>query len=207
MHPNTVFRKTTNADNLAFVRARSFGTLCVNAEEGPLLAHIPFVLTDDNTHADFHLVRSNPIARMPPEQTVVVLSVTGPDSFISPDWYEIDDQVPTWNYVAVHLRGILEQRPASDLRPHLDRLSAQFEARLAPKKPWTTDKMGAQTLEKMMRMIVPFRLKIQNVQGTWKLAQNKPDAARNTAATHVEMHGIGQETAQLADLMQHPPKS
>lgn len=207
MHPNPVFRKTTSADNLAFVRSRSFGTLCVNAEEGPLLAHIPFVLQDDNTQADFHLVRSNPIARMSPQDSAAVLSVSGPDSFISPDWYEIDDQVPTWNYVAVHLRGTLEQRPASDLRPHLDRLSEQFEARLTPKSPWTTNKMDAQVLEKMMRMIVPFRMKIQKVESTWKLGQNKPDAARIAAASRVEVDGIGQEIAILANLMRHPPKT
>lgn len=54
----------------------------------------------------------------------------------------------------------------------------------------------------MMRMIVPFRFDVKSVDGTWKLGQNKPDAARNSAADHVTADGIGQETAQLAALMQ-----
>lgn len=207
MHPNPIYYKATNADNLAFVQSRSFGTLCINAESGPLLAHIPFVLSDDSNSAEFHLVRSNPIARIATEPQPVVLSVTGPDSFISPDWYEIDDQVPTWNYVAVHLRGIIERRPQSDLLRHLDRLSAQFESRLVPKTPWKTDKMNPDTLSKMMRMITPFQINIQEIQSTWKLGQNKPDAARLSAASYVETDGIGQETAALTKLMRDPPKS
>jgi transcriptional regulator len=207
MHPNPIFRKTAHADSLMFVRDRGFGTVSINAESGPLLAHVPFILSDDGTYGEFHLVRTNPIARATAEPLPAVLSVTGPDSFISPDWYETDDQVPTWNYVAVHLRGTIEQRPQSELLPHLDRLSAQFESRLAPKTPWKTDKMDAEVLNKIMRMIVPFQINIQDIQSTWKLGQNKPDAARLSAANNVETDGIGQETIALANLMRFPLKS
>ena len=48
-----------------------------------------------------------------------VLAVIGPDGYISPDWYgtheQVPDQVPTWNYIAVHLRGILHPLPAQAL--------------------------------------------------------------------------------------------
>ena len=63
MHPNPAFRKETEAQNLAFARSRGFGTLAINAGDGPLLSHIPYLVSDDETHADLHLVRSNPIAR------------------------------------------------------------------------------------------------------------------------------------------------
>ena len=58
--------------------------------------------------------------------------MSGPDSYISPDWYEVPDQVPTWNYVAVHLTGTLELRPQEELLDLLDRQSALFEARVRP---------------------------------------------------------------------------
>ena len=133
-----------------------------------------------------------------------VIAVSGPDSYISPDWYDTPNLVPTWNYVAVHLRGTLTQLTAEDLRASIDRLAAEFETRLEPKTPWTNDKMPPEALAKMMRMIVPFRFDITQVDGTWKLGQNKPDAARKSAAKHVQAYGIGQETALLAALMQAP---
>lgn len=64
MHPNQIFRGADEARNIAFARQRAFGVLAINAEDGPHLSHIPFLLSDDARSADLHLVRSNPIARM-----------------------------------------------------------------------------------------------------------------------------------------------
>jgi len=186
MHPNLAFHTHSDADNLAFARERGFGVLAVGVDGAPMLAHVPFVLSQDGKVVDLHLVRSNPIVRALDEPLPVRLAVSGPDSYISPDWYGVDEQVPTWNYVAVHLTGTLERRPDAELRGVLDRLSAEFEARLAPKNPWRADKMDKEALDRMMRVIVPFRLNVTGVDGTWKLAQNKPDAVRERAAEHVD---------------------
>lgn len=204
MHPNPAFRKSSDDNNLGFARERGFGTLSVNGEDGPLNAHIPFVLSADGKYADLHLVRSNPITSALGQPVRAVLAVSGPDSYISPDWYGVDDQVPTWNYVAVHLRGTLTQMPADTLRASIDRLAAHFEERLLPKAPWTNDKMPPEALAKMMRMIVPFRFDVDTVDGTWKLGQNKPNDARASAANHLQAYGVGQETKLLAALMKAP---
>lgn len=202
MHPNPAFREQTTDDHLAFARARAFGTLAVNADPAPLLSHIPYLLDETGDTADLHLVRSNPIARL--GATPAVISVTGPDGYVSPDWYEVPDQVPIWNYVAVHLRGRLEPLPHDTMRDMLDRQSAHFEDQLLPKTPWKTAKMTPEVLDRMMRQILPFRLHIEEVNGTWKLNQNKDDAVRLRAADQVET-GSGHELAALAGLMRAVP--
>lgn len=201
MHPNPVFHTADTAENLAFARDRAFGVLAVTGEAEPLLSHVPFLLSGDGAVADLHLVRSNPIVRALAAPRPARIAVSGPDSYISPDWYGMPDQVPTWNYVAVHLTGVLELRPQEELRDVLDRLSARFEDRLAPKTPWTAAKMPPEALARMMRMIVPCRMRVTGVDGTWKLAQNKPAAARQAAAEQVESYGMGTEIATLAALM------
>ncbi|MDX2483581.1 MAG: FMN-binding negative transcriptional regulator [Pseudodonghicola sp.] len=203
MHPNPIYRGASAARNIAFARARGFGVLVVADPDAgaPLISHVPFALGDDGTLAELHLVRSNPIARAVKAPMPARLVVSGPDSYISPDWYGMEDQVPTWNYVAVHLTGRLEPCPQAELRGFLDRLSAMFETRLAPKPVWRADKMAPDALARMLRMIVPLRLRIETVEGTWKLAQNKPDAARLAAADGVAATGIGAERAALAELM------
>ncbi|NOX73143.1 MAG: FMN-binding negative transcriptional regulator [Alphaproteobacteria bacterium] len=204
MHPNPTFRKTPEARNIAFARQRGFGILSINGERHPLSAHIPFLLTEDGTSLEAHLARSNPILRALKDGVKpAVLMVSGPEGYISPDWYQTDDQVPTWNYVAVHLTGGLETRPAEALLPHLDRLSGFFEARLAPKPVWLTSKVDAQVLARMQRMIVPIRMQISEIDATWKLAQNKGDAARMAAAAG--LRASTPEHAALADLMENPP--
>ena len=182
MHPNPLYRHTDHAHTLDAARAHSFGMLTINAAVGPIAAHIPFVISDDETYLDAHIMRSNPIWRAIETPQPALLAVTGPDAYISPDWYGMEDQVPTWAYIAVHLRGTLTRLPQEDLRGVLDRLSDQFESRLAPKPVWKTDKMPAEAMDRMMRMIVPIRMSIESVDSTHKLLQNKPESARLGAA-------------------------
>lgn len=201
MHPNSIFHDADSQRNLDFARERAFGILSVNGDDGPLLSHIPFVLSEQGDVADLHLVRSNPIARNLTVPLKAKIAASGGDSYISPDWYGIEDQVPTWNYVAVHLTGVLELCPQEELRALLDRQSAFFEDQLLPKAPWKTDKMTPDVLDKMMRQIVPCRFTITGVDGTWKLSQNKPDPVRMRAADGVAAYGIGTDQAVLAALM------
>jgi transcriptional regulator len=201
MHPNPAYRQASPDRNLAFARLRGFGVLMLNGADGPLAAHVPFVLNAEGTVAELHLVRSNPVARALGAAQPALIAVSGPDGYVSPDWYATEHQVPTWNYVAVHLRGNLEQLPHDQLRGHLDRLSAAFENRLLPKTPWLTDKMPDDALERLMRQIVPCRFTIAVVQGTWKLNQNKSAAARLGAAAGIAASPIGQELSALAALM------
>lgn len=201
MHPNPIYHTADASRNLAFARARGFGVLAAGGADGPMLSHVPFLLNQEGTLAELHLLRSNPIARALKDPLQVKIAVSGGDTYISPDWYGVGDQVPTWNYVAVHLTGVLEMRPADELLGLLDRQSAAYEERLLPKTPWSTAKMQAETMEKLMRMIVPCRMTVTGVDGTWKLNQNKTDAARLSAAQGVEDHGFGAETDMIAQMM------
>jgi transcriptional regulator len=204
MHTNPAFRQTDEAVALDFARARGFGTLVMNGDPLPLLSHIPFLLHPDRS-ADLHLTRSNPIARAVADRAPALIAVAGGDGYVSPDWYGVEGQVPTWNYVAVHLVGELERRPDAELAALLDRLSEHFERRLAPKPVWRASKLEPQALARLMRMIVPFRFHLTELRSTFKLSQNKPDAARLAAAQALAAAGVGQELSALAALMAAPP--
>ena len=209
MHSNPAFRRVSQERNLRFAAERGFGVLAIDGG-GPLVSHIPFILAEDGAAVHAHLVRGNPIARyLREKEYAAVLAVSGPDSYVSPDWYGTDtaDQVPTWNYVAVHIRGTLRRRADDTLRAHLDALSARFESELRPKPPWTPAKVSPDQLAALMRSIMPIELSVESVDGTWKLNQNKDDQVRLRAAGHVESDGYGQETADLAHLMRNPPEN
>ncbi len=205
MHPNPAFREASRHQNLDFARSRGFGVLSVNGPEGPLAAHVPFEFSDDAAEVRLHLARSNPIARAGLPLAAVII-VSGPDAYVSPDWYGMADQVPTWNYVAVHLRGVLHPAPPDTLLPHLNAVSDHFEARLLPKRPWKTSKMTEGTMDRMMRMILPFRLQVTGVDGTWKLNQNKPPMARAGAVAGLEAQVGPGDAARIAGLMRDLPE-
>ncbi len=187
MHPNSLFRRPEDPQNPAKAGQRGFGILAVNAIDqasAPLLSHIPFVLEPGTPHVLAHLVRSNPIARAIKNGPLpAVLAVSLGDCYVSPDWYEAADQVPTWNYRSVHLRGQLELRPQAELLEILAKTSAEFEARLAPKPAWTLDKMSDKALAGLLKAIVPVRLGIESSDATEKLSQNKGEADVNGVIT------------------------
>ncbi|SEL28753.1 negative transcriptional regulator, PaiB family [Roseovarius azorensis] len=205
MHPNPAFRQISQVRNIGFARERGFGLLAIGTDTAPLISHIPFLLSEDGDLAEFHLVRSNPIARMLATARPARLAVQGPHSYVSPDWYGVTDQVPTWNYVAVHLVGEVTLQPQTAMRDLLDRQSAHYENRLLPKPPWLTTKMTSEVLDRLMRQIVPCAMRVDEISATWKLGQNKPDEVRLRAAGHLAPAAMAQETDLLAALMRDPP--
>jgi len=171
--------KTDRAAALAFAQARGFGMACAWDGSRPIASSLPFYLdyADNGTpRAAFHVARNNPLAKYADGKTPWLMAVNGADAYLSPDWYVSPDQVPTWLYQAVHLTGAVRALSDSELGPHLDALSAKFEGRLAPKPPWMTSKMTAGRLDAMKKAIIGLVMSVDQVEGSFKLAQQKSDA-------------------------------
>lgn len=180
MHPSPAFRVEDEAVLLAHLAERPFVTLAAVVGGRPLVAHVPVVVRrlPDSLTLDFHVSRGNALAPALAEGFRAVAVSLGPEAYVSPDWYEDKDQVPTWNYLSVEAEGPVAALDDAGLVALLDDLSAQEEARLLPKRPWTRAKMSAGKFEKMTRMIIGARLAVERLEGITKLSQNKPAADR-----------------------------
>jgi transcriptional regulator len=187
MHPNAAFRWEDRDAMRALVAELGFGALFCATPDGPRVAQVPVVWLDETT-LGLHLARGNGIVRHLDGATALFVA-QGPDGYVSPDWYGLDhNQVPTWNYVAVELEGMMRRMEHDALVAQVDQLTAQQEGRL-DKTPWTRSKMDPAMFDKMTSAIVGFRLEIAAWRGTLKLGQNKPEAARLSAADGVEASG------------------
>jgi len=180
MHPSPAFRVEDEAVLLAHLAARPFVTLAAVVEGRPVVAHAPVVVRRlaDGLALDFHLSRGNALAPALAVGFRAVAVSLGPEAYVSPDWYDDKDQVPTWNYVSVEAEGPVMALDDVGLVALLDALSAQEEGRLLPKRPWTRAKMSPGKFEKMTRAIIGARLTVERLEGITKLSQNKPQADR-----------------------------
>jgi transcriptional regulator len=180
MHPAAIFKVEDEAVLLAHLAAHAFVTLAAAPDGRPRLAHAPVVVRRlaGGLALDFHLSRGNALAPFLATGFRGVLVSLEADAYVSPDWYESADQVPTWNYVSVEAEGPIAALDDAGLVALLDDLSAQEEARLAPKPPWTREKMSAGRFEAMTRAIIGARLNVERLQGVTKLSQNKSEADR-----------------------------
>lgn len=196
MHPNGAFRTQDPDLAAALVAEIGFATIFAMTPDGPRVGHAPVIL-DQGDRLLFHLARGNALAKALDGATALAV-VNGPDGYVSPGWYEAPNQVPTWNYVAVEMEGPVARLSDDDLVDQLDRLSAHFEARVAPQAPWTRAKMDPAIFDKMTRAITGFALTVQAWRPTIKMSQNKPadERARVIAGLRGTGHGA------LAHLME-----
>jgi transcriptional regulator len=178
--------KPDRAASLAFAEARGFGTVCAWEGTKPIASSLPFYLAfaDDGTpQMAFHVARHNPLVKLADGTSSWLMAVNGADAYVSADWYVSPDQVPTWLYQAVHLTGTVRKLSDHELGPHLDVLSAKFENWLAPKSPWMSSKMTAGRLAAMKQAIVGLVMTVEEIEGSFKLNQNKSDVDHVAVAT------------------------
>lgn len=176
MHPNRKFHIQDRDSMAALVRELGFGILFVAAADGPRAVHVPVLL--DGERLRFHVSRGNLAYSALAAGGIALFVATGPHAYVSPEWYGLEDRVPTWNYVAVELEGPVSALDADDLARLVDDLSAEQEARLAPKIPWTRDKMSPGRFEGLLKAIAGFEMRVSAWRGTAKMDQDKPDAVR-----------------------------
>jgi transcriptional regulator len=186
----------------ALLAARGFGTLVAHDGTGPLAVHAPFLFARSGGPATIalHVARANPIHEAVARDPRVLVACLGADAYISPDWYASANQVPTWNYVAVHAMGRARLMAAGELLAHVDRLSGLFEERL-PKKPWTSDKMDPQRRAAMLNAIVGILVEVERLEGQWKLGQHKSRVDHDGAVAGLRALG-DPGAAALAELME-----
>ncbi len=187
MHPNAAFRHEDRAILEALIEEIGFGMVFAATPDGPRVAHVPLLWTQSGT-LRFHLARGNALTRHIDGMTVLAV-VNGPDAYISPRWYEDQQQVPTWNYITLEMEGRVRRIDSDGLLADLEALTARQEARVTLGKPWTMDKMPAGEVRQMMGGIVGFEMEVQAWRPTIKLSQNKPADERERLAAGLEAQG------------------
>lgn len=175
MHPAPYYRQSDEAVLLAQLARQPFCLIVASPKGAPMVAHAPVttVTSGGRLYLEFHISARNPLAPLIAEGFEAVAVSLGPDAYVSPDWYGTADQVPTWDYVSVEAQGTVSPMGPDDTVAQLSALSAMMEAKLAPKPPWTLDKVSAPRFEALQRGIVGGRMLVERLEGTFKLQQNR----------------------------------
>lgn len=200
MHPALPFRVSDEAVLLDHLAAFPFSTIAAAVEDRAVVAHAPVITrkVGEGLVLDFHLSRGNALAAALAGGFHAVAVSLAADAYVSPDWYENRDSVPTWNYVSVEVEGPVAAMDEAGLIALLDDLSALEEARLLPKAPWTRDKMSPGKFETLLRGIVGARMTVERLEGTTKLSQNKTAADRAGVMAALGDHPVGRRMRDLA---------
>lgn len=158
----------------AFIEQNSFGILTSQHDGLPFATHLPFLLERTSGSQGTlvgHLARANPQWQQAAGQTSLAI-FSGPHAYISPTWYEAEQVVPTWNYVAVHVYGRVQILDDRDRVLEIVQATVQNYEQTMP-QPWSLRQIDT-FAERLLGQIVGFRLEIDKIEGKWKLNQNQP---------------------------------
>jgi len=178
------------------VRRIGFATLITQGLEAN---HLPMLFQDGVLRG--HVARANPVWKSGEGEALAIF--LGPHAYVSPNWYpskaETGKAVPTWNYITVHARGPIRWIQDADwLRANVTALSDTHEA--GRPAPWKIGDAPASYVDGLLRAIVGFELRVEKLEGKYKLSQNRDEADR--AGTREGLRRDGRE--DVARLMDGP---
>ena len=190
-----------------FLEANAFGILVTQGDSRPLATHIPMKLEKDKEGQAWlvgHVAKANPQWQDFEEHPDVLAIFNGPHAYISSSWY-VEEEVPTWNYIAVHVHGQLEVLDATQLLESLHRLVDTYEA--GSKEPVRLDDLSPATM-RQIRGIVGFRIRITEIHAANKLSQGREsDHARIINELEERQGTMDQNVADaMRELQKKDPK-
>ena len=154
-----------------FIQKNSFATLVSTISGRPWATHIPLMLSEDKNGEAIlhgHIAKANPQWKELQEEVLVIFQ--GPHAYISSSWYN-HENVPTWNYLAVHAYCTIRLIEGDELMDHLKSLVNRFEEG-RPNRV-SVETMSEKYLESQLKGLIGVELKVKEVHSSAKLSQNR----------------------------------
>lgn len=153
---------------VAFIEREPFGILVSGVDGKPFATHAPFVVWEDgeDLRLALHVAKANPHWRSIDGQEVLAI-FQGPHAMISAAWYaQPRDNVPTWDYAAVHCTGRARTADAGATARILHRLVERLEP------SWRMEQADAEYIARLQQAIVGIEIAVSSIEGAFKYSQN-----------------------------------
>jgi transcriptional regulator len=187
----------------AFLKENSFGVL-INQTNGKLWAtHIPLELSinlEGKTILEGHISKENPQWQGFAENDQILAIFSGPHSYISPSWYD-HENVPTWNYIAVHVYGKIKIIEGEAVIESLKRLVDKYEQN--SENPVRIEDLSEKTMMQS-RGIVAFEIEIEEIQAQQKMSQNRDAKNYQNIISELEKTNTNQSIAVANEMKKCP---
>lgn len=166
------FKVTDSQEIQQFIQHNNFATLVSMRNNRPIAVHLPLQLVEkeDGHYLTGHVAYGNPIWRSLQGLEQVLVMFQGPHAYISSSWYE-KENVPTWNYQAVHVYGQATTFEGEALKKDLAALLVNYEGHREHSVLWDT--LSPELLERELKGIVGIQIKIEEMQAAYKMSQNR----------------------------------
>ncbi|WP_438963244.1 FMN-binding negative transcriptional regulator [Winogradskyella sp.] len=168
------------------IKTYPLATVISVSDNSPLITHLPLIF--DNNKLIGHIDIYNPQAKLLKDNNEVTVLFSGPECYISPSVYGTT-QLPTWNYIKVHLKGTVEAIESKEaLKQSLISMTEFLEA---PDHKYVLEPDNPR-LDRNLNYIEMFEITITQWEGKFKLSQDKKPS--DTKFAREELIRVNQES-------------
>ncbi len=204
MYVPEIYKNENQEEIEQFIHENGFAIL-VNQTLGQYWAtHIPLVLeknADGKQILVGHIAKENPQGKSFINNSDVLAIFSGPNTYISSSWYD-HENVPTWNYTAVHVYGKVKILDFEQTIQSLKRLVDKYEKTV--ENPIRLEDLSVATMREA-RGVTAFEIIVTNISSVKKISQNRDD--KNYVNIISELEKRNDDGAQkIADLMKKCPR-
>ena len=193
MYRPDAFRLDDRQALLSQANAHAFATVMTQRAGRFTVSHLPLLIDSERNVLRGHLARENPQFEDITAGADALAIFHGPHAYVSPSVYEEHPSVPTWNYVVVHVRGRAHPVDEPTLRAILDDMVSRFDT-----TGWRLDAPETYVRSALDR-IAGFEIAIEQLEGKWKLSQNRSLTDQKRVAAWLE--GGDENARAVAALM------
>lgn len=197
------FKNENIEEVLDFIEKNSFGILVSHVDNKSLATHIPLELSKNKAGKNIlqgHISKANPQWKNFVNDSDVLAIFNGPHAYISSSWYD-HENVPTWNYIAVHIYGKIKIVEGEDLIHALSKLVDKYES--SSKNPVSVSKMTPDFLNLHLKGLVGFEIEINDIQAAYKLSQNRDNKNHENITTELNNSSNEISKAVADQMMKH----
>ena len=179
------YQSDSDKESLDYIRKNSFGTLVGVLNEEIIASHIPLYLSEERKKNVLfgHISVQNELKDCLDGSQSLMAIFMDTHSYISSSWYSHID-VPTWNYIAIHVYGRPRVLDEMELRRTLADLVEKYESGRQPR--FHISDMPEKMMDAQVKGIIGFELEIERMEATYKLSQNKKNVDIDTIINHLE---------------------
>jgi transcriptional regulator len=182
------FTETDEQRVIAFMKENSFATLTGFGENYPAVTQVPLEVQekDGQLFLHGHIMRNTDHHKAFEKNDNVLAVFTGPHCYISASWYNNPQTASTWNYMAVHTKGKIILTDDEGTYEAIKAVTNKYEG---AETAGAFNNMSKEYIMPMLKAIVGFTIKVENVENVFKLSQNKTTAEQLNIIAELKKRG------------------
>jgi transcriptional regulator len=145
-----------------------------NSDHKPVATQLPVFIEETNGRKILrgHLMKNTDHHKAFMQNQNVLVVFTGHHTYVSGTWYSNPYTPSTWNYMSVHVQGVIRFLDDNALIDALRMTTLHFE-NYNPQSTTIYDNLPSDYTQRLMKAIVAFEIEVKSLDTVFKLSQDR----------------------------------